>query len=306
MVGAGAVGGPAPGTRPRPGRRVGRAGPARADGRRDRPHLPAAPAPGRQGDASAARRRGAGRRAAGGRSSGRCERCWRGALCSRAVCERPSAACQGRRGRARRCDPERSELVDHHAALPGSRRAFYFAYVQQLAEMGELPKYSASLYSPEEAKVLEDLNHKNVRFNPAVGTISTPAQHRKLGHDLALPLARHGVGEAGVATAEPPLYYALQTIPYLLGSGGTSAGPAHADAAAQRAAGGLSPLCSTYLFLREAPPGAPWAWTVGGLAVALSPVCWGFISGGVNPDAMLFAVSAALFLLLGARFPASG
>ena len=96
----------------------------------------------------------------------------------------------------------------------------HFAYTQQLAETGELPKYNASLYSPEELAVLEDLNHKNVRFNPAIGTISSKAQQRKLQHDLVRPLARHGLGEAGVATAEPPLYYALQTIPYGLGSGG--------------------------------------------------------------------------------------
>jgi len=176
----------------------------------------------------------------------------------------------------------------------------HFAYVQQLAETGELPKYSASLYSPEETKVLEDLNHKNIRFNPAVGTISTPAQHRKLEHDLALPLARHGVGEAGVATAEPPLYYALQTIPYLLGSGGTLLDQLTLMRLLSALMAGLTALF-TYLFLREALPGARWAWTVGGLGVALFPLL-GFISGGVNPDAMLFAVSAALFFCLARAF----
>src|SRR5262249_25639459 len=97
----------------------------------------------------------------------------------------------------------------------------HFAYAQQLAETGELPKYEASLFSPEELAVLEAPHHKQVRFNPAVGPISTVAQHRRLERDLARPLARHGIyAEAGVATAEPPLYYALQTIPYLVASGG--------------------------------------------------------------------------------------
>ena len=51
--------------------------------------------------------------------------------------------------------------------------------------------------------------------------------------------------------------------------------------------------------MRECLPGRPWAWTVGGLGVALHPVL-GFISGGVNPDALLFAVCAALFYALAA------
>ena len=34
----------------------------------------------------------------------------------------------------------------------------------------------------------------------------------------------------------------------------------------------------TFLFVREALPGAPWAWTVGGLGAALAPLL-GFISG---------------------------
>ena len=41
-----------------------------------------------------------------------------------------------------------------------------------------------------------------------------------------------------------------------------------------------------FLFVREALPGAPWAWTVGGLSVALAPLL-GFVSGAVNPDSML-------------------
>jgi 4-amino-4-deoxy-L-arabinose transferase-like glycosyltransferase len=148
--------------------------------------------------------------------------------------------------------------------------------------------------------VLEDLNHTKVRFNPAVGTISSRAQQRKLQHDLALPLARHGVGEAGVATDEPPLYYALQTIPYYLGSGGTLLDQITLMRLLSTLMASLTALF-TFLFLREALPGARWAWTVGALGVALFPLL-GFISGGVNPDSMLFAVSAALFFCLARAF----
>ena len=63
---------------------------------------------------------------------------------------------------------------------------------------------------------------------------------------------------------------------------------------------GLTALFA-YMFVREALPGAPWAWVVGGASVALAPLL-GFISGTVNPDAMLFAVSAAVFYLLARAF----
>jgi len=56
-----------------------------------------------------------------------------------------------------------------------------------------------------------------------------------------------------------------------------------------------------YMFVREALPGSRWAWTVGGLAVALLPLL-GFISGGMNPDAMLFAVCATLYYCLARAF----
>ena len=56
----------------------------------------------------------------------------------------------------------------------------------------------------------------------------------------------------------------------------------------------------TFLFLREVLAQS-WTWTVGALAVAFQPV-FGFISGGVTPDAMLFTASAALFFALARTF----
>jgi 4-amino-4-deoxy-L-arabinose transferase-like glycosyltransferase len=53
--------------------------------------------------------------------------------------------------------------------------------------------------------------------------------------------------------------------------------------------------------VREALPGTAWSWTVGGLAVALMPLL-GFMSGALNPDSMLYAVSAAIFYLLARAF----
>jgi 4-amino-4-deoxy-L-arabinose transferase-like glycosyltransferase len=57
---------------------------------------------------------------------------------------------------------------------------------------------------------------------------------------------------------------------------------------------GLTALC-VFLFLRELLPRSPLAWTVGGLAAGLQPM-FAFISSGVNNDAGLYLVTAALFL----------
>jgi hypothetical protein len=175
----------------------------------------------------------------------------------------------------------------------------HFAYAQILAETGALPSANASLYSPEESAVLADLDMRTVRYNPAIGTISSAAQQQRLHRDQALPLSRKGIG-AGVATSEPPLYYALQTIPYLLGTGGTLLERLELMRLLSALLAGVAALFA-FLFLREALPAMHWAWTVGGLCMALAPLL-GFMSGVVNPDAMLCAVSAALFYCLARGF----
>jgi hypothetical protein len=176
----------------------------------------------------------------------------------------------------------------------------HFAYVQQLAETASLPRSSGSAVSEEEEVALTDLHHQEVRFNPAIGTISTAAEQRRLESDLARPLARSGAGDAGVAASEPPLYYGLETIPYLLGSSGSLLDRLELMRLFSALMAAFTELFA-FLFLKEALPRVPWAWTVGALASALAPLL-GFISGTVNPDAMLAAVCAALFYLLARAF----
>jgi hypothetical protein len=175
----------------------------------------------------------------------------------------------------------------------------HFAYTQILAETGSLPKSHSTAFSAVEAIAIRDLNLRNVRFNQTLGTISTTAEQQRLQHDLALPLSRVGRG-AAVAAPQPPLYYALQTIPYELASSGTLLD----QLALMRLLSALMAAFTAlfaYLFLKEALPAVPWAWTVGGLCTALAPLV-GFISGAVNPDSMLCAVSAALFYTLARAF----
>jgi len=176
----------------------------------------------------------------------------------------------------------------------------HFAYVQQLVEAGRLPSSSEGRFSEEEEVVLRDLRHGEVRFNPAIGTISSVSQERRLERDLAQPLARRGSGSAGVASSEPPLYYALETIPYLAGSSGTLLDQLELMRLLSSLMAGVTALFA-FLFLREALPRVSWAWTVGGLATALAPLV-GFTAGAVTPDSMLCALSAALFYCLARAF----
>ncbi len=176
----------------------------------------------------------------------------------------------------------------------------HFAYVQHLAETGRLPSGAEEKFPHAERAVLNDLLYSNVRFDPSVGTISTPSEQRTLEHTLAAPLSRTDSAQAGVATSQPPLYYALETVPYKLASPGTLLDQLALMRLLSAVLGGLTALFA-FLFLREALPGVRWAWTVGGLGVALAPLL-GLMSGAVNPDALLFAVSAALFYCLARGF----
>ena len=184
----------------------------------------------------------------------------------------------------------------------GTDEPAHFAYVQQLAETGELPRSSEGEYSPAEIAALTGLHHGEVLWHPEVHTISSKSQQQRLQRLLTKPLARTDGGFSGVAASEPPLYYALQVIPYDTGIsvGGTLLDSLALMRLVSALMAGFTALF-TFLFVREVLPREPWAWTVGGASAALVPLL-GFTSGIVNPDAMLFAVCAALFYCLARGF----
>jgi 4-amino-4-deoxy-L-arabinose transferase-like glycosyltransferase len=182
----------------------------------------------------------------------------------------------------------------------GPDEADHFAYVQELVEGHQLPSSALEVYSPMQAQILNDLRYPQVRYRPGHYPISSTAEQEKLEHDLASPLSLRGPGTAGVATSEPPLYYALETIPYVAGSSGSILDRLELMRLLSALLGGLSALFA-FLFLREALPAKRWAWTIGGLGVALSPML-GFDTGTVNPDALLIVVATALFYGLARAF----
>ena len=173
----------------------------------------------------------------------------------------------------------------------------HLAYVQHLAETGDLPKLNDSLdYSPEEQQALTV-----TEFYLVVGDRSgrppwTDAQQRAM-QDLP-EVERVGSGTAQSATNNPPLYYALEAVPYRLGSGLSLLDRMVLMRLLSALMAGGTAL-AIFLFLREILPATPWAWTVGALAAGLQPL-FGFVSAGVQPDALL-ALAGALVLLATAR-----
>ncbi len=173
----------------------------------------------------------------------------------------------------------------------------HFAYVQHLATTGSLPRSSEEKFSASETEALIALRYEQVRGLPQNGTIATAAEQSHLEQALNTPASSESE-DAGVAAEQPPLYYALETIPYSLG--GTVLDRLASMRLLSALMAGVTALFA-FLFLREALPGVRWAWTVGGLGVALFPLL-GFMSGAVNPDAMLYAAAAALFFALARAF----
>jgi 4-amino-4-deoxy-L-arabinose transferase-like glycosyltransferase len=177
----------------------------------------------------------------------------------------------------------------------------HFAYVKQVAETGKRPTLAfQGGVSEEEAVTLTALHHSAVRLDATNEAIISPTEQAALERLLHRHYPADGSAFAGVATSEPPLYYALEAIPYLLGSGGTLLERLQLVRLFSALFAGLTALFA-FLFVRETLPGVRWAWTVGALFVALSPL-FGFMSGAVNPDSMLFAVSAALLYCFARAF----
>jgi len=171
----------------------------------------------------------------------------------------------------------------------------HIAYAQSLGETGRPPRQPrAIMVSPEQATAMADSRFGDPYARTFHAAVWGSAQQRQLAVDGRVPSSRDVTIPAGEGEPEPPLYYALESIPYRVESGA----PLLHRIAAMRLlsallAGATALLC--FLFVRECLPGRPWAWTVGGLGVAFVPML-GFISGGVNPDALLYALSAGLFL----------
>jgi hypothetical protein len=187
----------------------------------------------------------------------------------------------------------------------------HYAYVAQVAERGTLPHPGppAGPLSPA-----EDATLATIRFYEMVGEPHNPAPFSALQQDAIEavarePLSTRGDGDALTATNNPPLYYVLEAIPYKLGSSGTVLDRLALMRVLSALMGAVTVLL-VYLFLMELLPGRRWAWSVGALAVAFQPL-FGFMSGGVNSDNLIYLTAAGTLWGVARMFrrgltPASG
>ncbi len=169
----------------------------------------------------------------------------------------------------------------------------HFAYAQRVAETGRPPDGEDFTYSPEMQAVLHDLRYLSQRQDPGNAPIWTRTERERLDRSLNAGLDSGDHGGAGTSSAQPPLFFMLQAVPYTLASGQDLL---HRLFLMRLLSALLAAITAAlvFLFVREALPAVPWAWTVGGLGAALGPL-FGWASSSLNPDALLFTISAALF-----------
>ena len=178
----------------------------------------------------------------------------------------------------------------------------HVAYTKYFAETGHLPRRGAS--PPESrpgAPPFElSLVLEGIPMLAQGAPIWDPAQSRALRRQLDGRVRRVEEFNAGNAANNPPAYYVVEAIPYRVTRSANLLDRILAMRLFSALLAGLTTaLC--FLFVRELMPGTPWAWTVGALAVALQPL-FGFMSGGVNPDGLVWVAAAALALALARIF----
>jgi 4-amino-4-deoxy-L-arabinose transferase-like glycosyltransferase len=165
-------------------------------------------------------------------------------------------------------------------------------YVQYIGENGDVPRRGVGGDFSEEMFALP--------FSVEGRPPWLAAEERSLFRNLDRDLGRSRPGQADYLVNYPPLYYALDAIPYRIAYGANFADRVFAMRLLSPLLGALTVLF-VFMFLRELLPSTPWAWTVGALAVAFQPM-FGFMSGAVNNDNLLYACSAALLFLIARAF----
>ena len=171
----------------------------------------------------------------------------------------------------------------------------HVAYVQQVGETRRPPvPHDPPVFSPELQAAMAAVRSGTTTRTVWRAKPWTASEQRRIDGMLDRPLARVGNGSAGDVDPEPPLYYALEALPYRAAGAATLVTRIAFMRLLSALLAGATALLA-FLFVRECLPSRPWTWTVSGLVVAFAPML-GYVSGGVNPDALLFPVAAALFL----------
>ncbi len=172
----------------------------------------------------------------------------------------------------------------------------HVGYAQYLAETGRPPSGTndETGLSAEERALMRATYWRVVIFHPDSRPPVTKAEHRRLEIAIDRDADRESEGGYTRASANPPLYYAAASAAYRTSPSTDLHDRIHFMRLLSALLGAVTVLF-IFLFLRELFPGTPWAAPVGALAVAFQPM-FGFISGGVNSDNLLYTAAASIFL----------
>jgi 4-amino-4-deoxy-L-arabinose transferase-like glycosyltransferase len=170
----------------------------------------------------------------------------------------------------------------------------HVTYVQYIVEWGELPggtphgtSNTSDEMSAAAASVPFSANAQNPAWSPRNLREYRRVQPRLDQRPGSVPPA---------AVNNPPLYYAVQALPYVAGRDVDAFDRLLLMRLVSALLAAVT-VAATFLFVRELLPGRSWAWTVGALAVAFQPM-FGFMSGGVNNDNLLYGLGAILAYLV--------
>lgn len=166
-------------------------------------------------------------------------------------------------------------------------------YVQYVAETGRVPR-PLSPYTVPSTEL--ELFARGIPFSTAGHPSWAPQDDRALRSVLSRPLPHKAERGAGYLATNPPLYYALDAIPYRLARSTSLLNRLWAMRLLSALLAALT-VGFVFLFLRELTPGTPSAWVIGALVVAFQPL-FAFIGGGVSNDNLLWTASAALLWAL--------
>jgi len=169
----------------------------------------------------------------------------------------------------------------------------HIGYAQFVAERGDLPEGPGpgrGVYSQELAA--------------AAGGVPWTIEGRPIWHPRIGREVRRSLDDASprpdatgsTAAMNPPLYYALEAVPYRLAGWANLFDRIFVMRLFSALLAALT-VALTFLFVREVLPRPLWAAPVGALAVAFQPM-FGFMSGGVNNDNLLYTCGAALIYLV--------
>lgn len=173
----------------------------------------------------------------------------------------------------------------------------HFAYSQTIAEAGFRPGVvGRPEFSSEQDQVMAAIGTVRIIGRP-MAHAPVERQTVKKGIRVAAEGAPRGNGGGpSSASSQPPLYYALEALPYRAFSWATLPTRLYAMRAVSVFIFALGAALSAML-AAEILRGRAWVPLVGGMAVALSPYTT-FITSGVTPDTLLLTTSVATVLLV--------